>query len=126
MYNVFKRIKEKFKDYSELKIVFYKFCGEIYIFVGNCVNNVKVIIYIDEVFDDLIEICVGVGENDFIIIIDKDVNVIYSWMREIWGKVLCDVWNKVKDIIECIIGFIVFKVGILILLVISVFFVFVL
>nr|XP_034312015.1 uncharacterized protein LOC117684354 [Crassostrea gigas] len=114
LHNAFKRIKEKFKDHSELKTAFYKLRGKIHTFIGNCVNNVKVTIYIDEVLDDPIEIRAGAGENDFIITIDKDANVTYSWTRETWGKVLRDAWNKAKDITERIIGFIASKVGTLI------------
>lgn len=97
-----------------MKRVFFQLRGGIHNFVSGCVKNVKVTIYIDEVLDDPIEIRAGAGENDFIITIDKDANVTYSWTRETWGKVLRDAWNKAKDITERIIGFIASKVGTLI------------
>lgn len=53
------------------------------------------IIYIDEVFEDLIEVIVGVGDNEFVIIIDENVDVSYDWMKEIWSKIIKDVWNNV-------------------------------
>lgn len=53
------------------------------------------IIYIDEIFEDLIEVFVGVGDNEFVIIIDENVYVSYEWMKEIWSKIISDVWNFV-------------------------------
>lgn len=77
-------------------------------------DNVYVIIYVDDVFDELIIMCVGDGENIFVIIIDVDVNVIYIWVQKIWKKVFCDVLDNIEFVVKNIVIMIVFKVSVLV------------
>lgn len=53
----------------------------------SCVDNVKVVIYMNEILDDFIIVIVGKGENIFLVIIYSEIGVDYKWIKEIWIKV---------------------------------------
>lgn len=63
----------------------------------------------DEVFDDLIIIIFGKGNNKFLIIIDSDVGVFFIWIEEMMVKVFWDGWGIgfeiMKSILKVIVGF---------------------
>lgn len=47
-----------------------------------------VVIYIEDVFEELIVISSGVMEKNFVICIDKDGIVLFKWIKRIWKKKL--------------------------------------
>lgn len=63
----------------------------------------------DEVFDDLIVILNGRGDNKLVIIIDSEDGVDFIWIEMIMVKVFWDGWGIgikiVKVIVEIIVGF---------------------
>lgn len=58
--------------------------------VKNCSDNVRVVIYIDDVFDAPISIRIGAEENHLIISIRNNGKVEYRWTKETWSKVFRD------------------------------------
>lgn len=120
---VFVRVKWKFNDYDEFREVFYDVWDDIIEVVKICFDNVRVVIYIDDVFDDLIVVGIGVEENWFWIFIRSNGKVLYSWIKEMWSKIFCDGWEGVKLFIKKIFGFIVLKVRSVFVLVKEIFFV---
>ncbi|XP_062597224.1 uncharacterized protein LOC134258702 [Saccostrea cucullata] len=105
----FVRVKQKFRDNEELRDSFYDVRDGIHEVVATCANNVKVVIYIDEVLDEPIIVCAGNQENRLRITIKTEGRVTYSWTKETWGKVFRDAWNGVKSLTKKIIGCIVSK-----------------
>lgn len=99
----FARVKEKFKNHHDLKKAFQSVRDEINDVVQGCVNNVKVVIYIDEVLDDPIVVNAGEGDNKLRITIQPGGNVTYSWTYETFSKIFYDAWNGVKEITKNII-----------------------
>lgn len=120
---VFVRVKWKFNDYDEFREVFYDVWDDIIEVVKICFDNVRVVIYIDDVFDDLIVVGIGVEENWFWIFIRSNGKVLYSWIKEMWSKIFCDGWEGVKLFVKKIFGFIVLKVRSVFVLVKEIFFV---
>lgn len=62
----------------------------------------------DEVFDDLVIVFVGEGENKFLIIIDSDNGVDFIWMEEMFVKVFWDGWENGEEIVKNVVVCMVF------------------
>lgn len=101
----FARVKHKFHDYSMLKEAFYKVRDKILETVKTCSDNVRVVIYMDDVLDKPIIVRIGAEENRLRISIRTDGKASYSWTKETWTKVFFDGWEGVKTLIMKILGF---------------------
>lgn len=99
----FARVKNKFVNRQDLKRAFLSVRDGINQVVQGCVNNVKVVIYIDEVLDEPIVVNAGEKENKLRITIQPGGNVTYSWTYETFSKILYDAWNGVKEMTKNII-----------------------
>lgn len=53
-------------------------------------DNVRVIIYIDGVFDELMVFSYGKEENKFVIILERDGGIDYIWVDKFLGKYFRD------------------------------------
>lgn len=100
----FARVKHKFHDYSMLREAFYKVRDKIFETVITCFDNVRVVIYIDDVLDEPIIVRNGAEENRLRISIRTDGKASYSWTKETWSKVFLDAWEGVKPLIMKILG----------------------
>lgn len=76
-------MNKKFHNYDELR-------DGITEAVKNCSDNVRVVIYIDDVLDEPIFIGIGAQENHLIISIRNNGKVEYRWTKETWSKVFRD------------------------------------
>lgn len=101
----FARVKHKFHDYSMLREAFYKVRNKIFETVKTCSDNVRVVIYIDDVLDEPIIVRIGAEENRLRISIRTDGKASYSWTKETWSKVFRDGWKGEKPLIMKILGF---------------------
>lgn len=109
LHKAFQRVRDKFKGYKELQESFYDVRDGIHSFVQSCVDNVKVVIYMDEVLDQPIIVGVGKQQNRLRITIKSNGSVTYDWTKETWAKVCRDAWNSVTSVIQRILTFIVSK-----------------
>lgn len=105
----FARVKRKFNDYDELREAFYDVRDEITEVVKTCSDNVRVVVYIDDVLDEPIIVGIGAEENRLRISIRSNGKVSYSWTKETWSKVFRDGWEGVKSLTKKILGFIASK-----------------
>lgn len=101
--------------------MFYDVWDDIIEVMKICFDNVRVVVYIDDVFDDFIIVGIGVEENCFWIFIRSNGKVLYSWIKEMWSKIFCDGWEGVKLFIKKILGFIVLKVRVVFVIVKEIF-----
>lgn len=86
----FIRVKDNFQNFQELKRAFQDVGDDINDVVRSCADNVRVVIYIDEILDDPIVVSVGKEQNRLQIIIKEGGNVEYSWTKQTWSKVFLD------------------------------------
>lgn len=66
--------------------------------IRNCADNIKLIIYRDEVLDDPVIVSVGEGENKLLITIDSDNGVDFTWTEETLAKAFWDGWENGEEI----------------------------
>lgn len=102
----FLRVKDKFLGYNEQKEAFRELRDGICDIVKSCADNIRVVIYIDEVLDQPITVVVGKEENRLRITIKKDGRVTFFWTKENWGKIFKEAWHKVTSFIRRIVGLI--------------------
>lgn len=101
----FKRVKEKFNDNKEIKEAYRDVRDSIYQMVRSCADNVRVVVYVDDILDDPIIVGIGSQENRLRITIKTDGKVTYSWTKQTWGKLFRDVKEKIKSIAQRIVMF---------------------
>lgn len=109
MTRAFARVKRKFNDYDELREAFYDVRDDITKVVKTCSDNVRVVIYIDDVLDDPIVVGIGAEENRLRISIRSNGKALYSWTKETWSKIFRDGWEGVKSLTKKILGSIASK-----------------
>lgn len=107
LHEAFKRVKEKLKDHKEIREAFFGIRDCIYQWVRSCADNVRVVLYVDDILDDPITIGVGSQENRLRITIKPDGKVTYSWTKQTWGKIFRDVKEKMKSLIQAFVGFLI-------------------
>lgn len=105
----FARVKRKFNDYDQLREAFYDVRDDITEVVKTCSDNVRVVVYIDDVLDDPIIVGIGAEENRLRISIRSNGKASYSWTKETWSKIFRDGWEGVKSLTKKILGFIASK-----------------
>lgn len=97
------------KDISSVmmnrKKAFRKLRDGICDIVKSCADNIRVVIYIDEVLDQPNTVVVVEDENRLRITctIKEDGIVTFFWMKENWGKIFREPWKKVKAYIRRIV-----------------------
>lgn len=96
----FSRAKANFSNRQKLKEAFADIQELITQTVRNCADNIKVIIYMDEVLDDPVITTVGQGENKLLITLDSDNGVDFTWTEETLAKAFWDGWDSGKKIAE--------------------------
>lgn len=105
----FARVKRKFNDYDQLREAFYDVRDDITEVMKTCSDNVRVVVYIDDVLDDPIIVGIGAEENRLRISIRSNGKASYSWTKETWSKIFRDGWEGVKSLTKKILGFIASK-----------------
>lgn len=101
----FKRVKGKFNNHEEMKEAYYGVRDSIYQMVRSCADNVRVVVYVDDILDDPIIVGIGSQENRLRVTIKPNGKVTYSWTKWTWGKIFRDVKEKMKSIAQRIIMF---------------------
>lgn len=99
----FTRVKSQFKDAGALKELFYSVREGITEVVRSCSDNIRCVVYIDEILDEPIVVAYGKEENRLIITICSNGKVTYKWSHETWAKFLSDVLNEVQEITKNIV-----------------------
>ncbi|XP_062605066.1 uncharacterized protein LOC134266878 [Saccostrea cucullata] len=106
----FNRVKEKFNGFNAVKKSFREIRNKLHEIVRSFSNNVRVVIYVDDILDDPIILEAGNAENELLIAIDPEGEYTYSWPKKTWSKVFSDVWEGLKSfvgsILSCIASFI--------------------
>lgn len=100
VHKAYRKVKGKFKGYENLKVMVYEVRDEIHNVVRSCANNVRVVIYIDEVLDEPMIIMEGNGDNRLRITIDSSRGVTYEWTKQTIGKILSGFWCNIKCFFE--------------------------
>lgn len=102
----FARVKQKFNNYDKLREAFYDVRDDITDVVKTCSDNVRVVLYIDDVLDEPIVVGIGDQENRLRISIRSNGKASCSWTKETWSKIFRDGWEGVKSItkkiVECL------------------------
>lgn len=101
----FTRVKSRFKD-DKLKELFYDVRDKITEVVQSCSDNVRCVVYIDEILDNPIVVACGYEENRLVITIRSNGNVTYKWSHETWAKFFYDVFNEVQEIAKNVVRFV--------------------
>lgn len=98
-------VKEKFNDNKEIKEAYRGIRDSIYEWVRSCADNVRVVVYVDDILDDPIIVAIGDQENRLRITIKTDGKVTYSWTKQTWTKIFRDVKETIISIAKGIFKF---------------------
>lgn len=109
IFKAYTRVKDKFIGHDKSKTEYLKLRESISRYIGSCMENVHVTIYVDDVLDEPIIICSGKGENKLVITFDADANFSHKWEKKTWKKVLRDAWDNIESVIQNIAQMIVSK-----------------
>lgn len=96
--------KQHFNGFDLQKRAYYNLRDDIHQYVKTCANNVRLIIYVDDVLDQPIKISAGKTENELCITIKIDGTLKVKWTKEtcsyeakieeVNGKALDDVFKR--------------------------------
>ena len=76
----------------------YEIRNTIHQHMKTCADNVRVTIYVDEVLDEPLEFCIGLGENELIITVKHDGTVEYNWTYYTYESAFWGFLEWVKDV----------------------------
>lgn len=99
----FSKVKPKFRDNKEIRKGFAELRKAITLLVNNCEDNVEVTFDTRRIFDEILVVKAGKGENKLSIIISGKDNIVYEWKRQTWTKFFWDIVNQVKKLVTSIL-----------------------
>ena len=73
------KLKEILKNHDSTKEALYTLRDKIQPMIDGCADNIKIIIYLDDVLDGSIEIKAGTEENCLRITIQNNGNITHNW-----------------------------------------------
>lgn len=94
----FVRVMKKFEGHQLEKETFYCIRDGFSSLIKSCANNVRVVLYVDDILDKPIAVRVGNEENRLRITIKTNGTVTYSWTKETWGKIFRDVKETIDSL----------------------------
>lgn len=103
MQKAFLKVKDDLEDQYIMKEAFYYVRDNIHEVVSSCAENIRVVIYFNDVIDDPLVVATGSEENRLRISINTDGKVTYAWTKQTWTKVFRDAKEGVKSITQKII-----------------------
>lgn len=83
----FIRVKKKFEGHQREREAFYCIRDGFTPMIESCANNVRVVLYVDDILDEPIVVKMGDQENRLRITIKTNGTVTYNWDKETWGKI---------------------------------------
>lgn len=86
----FIRVKKKFEGHQREKEAFYCIRDVFTPMIKSCADNVRVVLYVDDILDDPIVVEIGDEENRLRITIKTNGTVTYNWDKETWWKIFKD------------------------------------
>lgn len=81
------RVKKKFEGHQQQKEAFFGIRDGFSSLIESCADNVRVVLYADDILDEPIVVSIGDEENRLRITLKTNGTITYNWTKETWGKI---------------------------------------
>lgn len=87
LHEAFIRVKKKFEDHKVEKEAYFCIRDGFTSLIESCADNVRVVLYVDDILDEPIVVKMGDQENRLRITIKTNGTITYKWTKETWAKI---------------------------------------
>lgn len=98
------RVKKKFEGHQQHREAIYRIRDGFSSLIESCADNVRVVLYADDILDEPIVVKIGNQENRLRITLKTNGTITYRWTKETWGKIFRDAMMTINSLAKKIVS----------------------